>query len=71
MIFVKKTDSDSDDYDNGKSNKWKVNWWIKLGGWFSMHLALLPFLQGCMFSIGFYFAKLQLMPLLKLTNNNK
>lgn len=64
-------DNNNSDNDNDNKGKKRIVWWMRLGGWLSVHLAILPFVQGCMFSLGFYLAKLQLMPLLKLTNNNK
>lgn len=36
--------------------------WLHWGGWAGLHLTILPFIQGCMFSLGFYLVKAKLVP---------
>lgn len=36
--------------------------WSRWGWWSSLHLAILPFIQGCMFSLGFYLVKAKIVP---------
>lgn len=36
--------------------------WLQWGYWTSLHLTILPFIQGCMFSLGFYLVKAKLVP---------
>lgn len=38
--------------------------WPRWSVWASIQLAVLPFVQGCMFSVGYYLAKLKLLPLM-------
>lgn len=50
--------SDCDSPDGGVAARWRWRWLA------TSHLSLLPFLQGCLFSLGYYFMKRGLIPLL-------
>ena len=47
----------NEDGDNCRSK------WICRGAWVSLHMAVLPFIQGCMFSLGFYLMRTTILPL--------
>lgn len=51
-------DCDSPDAAVAARSRWRWRWLAV------SHLSLLPFLQGCMFSLGYYFMKRGLIPLL-------